>query len=480
MSRNKGKLPMRCPEEDREGNWTHDVDEKRRKCHRMPNSMTEPSLERPPHKRNESSASNRGKRKFVRANDLATFTSPERYLVSDKSPPRRSPQKITADKRTYLNANFRFLVKANGDYSRHLTNPDLPVADDDIENVVKLQSESVHCPICLGFMRVSRYTPCGHVFCYWCILRHLVEQEPNVTETTCPLCKEFLEAEELKSIRVRKIKNYQTLLPTSVPSPSATEPLTAKFRLMRCDAPSTVALPRTSYDPDRHRNSLPTPDDPDALTFSRLVVVQPSWVKANVIEPQLAVVTKVLGERRTARLKEGKTGDDLFVYMAWRNLEKKDMARIKEEIIAESSLAAFSSPKDSDQTHKEKAKSPTPATKKTPYIPQPEDDPDGFWSDSNSDDYDDAAVIPEVVPEVVPTSSVPFTPPNQMAPTTPPTPSAPQKHRPTTRTIPTTPPTPTPTPAPRKPTTLEKILSHTARTSAATENKMYEGAIVED
>ncbi|KAJ3293946.1 hypothetical protein HK104_004102 [Borealophlyctis nickersoniae] len=82
--------------------------------------------------------------------------------------------------------------------------------------------------------------------------------------------------------------------------------------------------------------------------------------------------------------------------------------------------------------------------------------------------------VPEVVPEVVLTSSIPFAPPNQMAPTTPPTPSAPQKHRPTTRTIPTTPTTPTPTPASQKPTTLEKILSHTARTSAAMEKAAKE------
>lgn len=53
------------------------------------------------------------------------------------------------------------------------------------------------CNICLGSLNTPSALPCGHVFCYPCILKLVRSVKPFTTEHRCPMCRERYTVESL-------------------------------------------------------------------------------------------------------------------------------------------------------------------------------------------------------------------------------------------------------------------------------------------
>lgn len=101
------------------------------------------------------------------------------------------------NKEQFLLANCQFVVKCGFDYSVHMSNPDLLVDWDLIEEVRLFQTEQASCPICLYPPMAARITRCGHVFCWPCILHYLSLSDDRWRK--CPICFESVNKEQLRS-----------------------------------------------------------------------------------------------------------------------------------------------------------------------------------------------------------------------------------------------------------------------------------------
>ena len=156
----------------------------------------------------------------------------------------------------------QFVVKADGDYTIHLTEPDVIVQWEQIEQIVlKTTSTVPSCPICLCPPKAAKITRCGHVFCWPCILHYLSLSDHAWRK--CPICYEAIHRPDLKSV-------------VSVTWDEFNINDEIEFRLMRRDRNSLFALPVEDYFPevnDKH------PGFNDKYTsHSQLVLATPSQV----------------------------------------------------------------------------------------------------------------------------------------------------------------------------------------------------------
>ncbi len=94
-------------------------------------------------------------------------------------------------------SSCQFVVKASGDYTVQLTNPDEPVEWEQVEQVVLKSSAGVpSCPICLYPPKAAKVAKCGHVFCWACILHYLALSDQP--ERKCPICYQDIQKKDLK------------------------------------------------------------------------------------------------------------------------------------------------------------------------------------------------------------------------------------------------------------------------------------------
>lgn len=180
--------------------------------------------------------------------------------VSDAKKPKYN-------KEQYLQANCQFVVKATGDYTLHLTEPDTIVQWEQIEQIVlKTTSTVPSCPICLYPPKAAKITRCGHVFCWPCILHYLSLSDHSWRK--CPICYEAIHRPDLKS--VVSITWNEFNINDEI-----------EFRLMRRDRNSLFALPVEDYFPevnDKH------PGFNDKFkAHSQLVLATPSQVARGII-----------------------------------------------------------------------------------------------------------------------------------------------------------------------------------------------------
>lgn len=103
---------------------------------------------------------------------------------------------------SYINANYKFILRHDGNYKPQLLDPNLPLDVKDIIRVAVRQND-YHCPICMGDEFVApRMTKCGHIFCYPCLLSMFDNVKHDKTKTSignfhnpsifCPLCSEVI------------------------------------------------------------------------------------------------------------------------------------------------------------------------------------------------------------------------------------------------------------------------------------------------
>jgi hypothetical protein len=96
--------------------------------------------------------------------------------------------------------SFRFIVRDDGDYTAHLTDPDALVQWKSVVQVILpvAPTSNPTCPICLGPPIAPQSTQCGHVYCYACALHHLSMAEKKVQR--CAVCFDDFREKELKSV----------------------------------------------------------------------------------------------------------------------------------------------------------------------------------------------------------------------------------------------------------------------------------------
>lgn len=144
--------------------------------------------------------------RVVRGGAASSNAASRKFRPSQNQHPVRS----TYRKEHYLQANCQFVVRANGDYSRHATDPDLLVDWNLIEQV-RLRtsgSEPTSCPICLFPPTAAKISRCGHVFCWPCILHYLALSDDNWRK--CPICYEAIQKTDLRSVATVQQANYAT------------------------------------------------------------------------------------------------------------------------------------------------------------------------------------------------------------------------------------------------------------------------------
>lgn len=190
----------------------------------------------------------------VPANYLLNFTY-ERPVHDWSAPARRRTPVVEFKKERFLQANYRFVVNAGGDYVRHLYETDQLVDWDEIEQIVLQTPVPYNCPICLDAPMAPKMTKCGHIYCWSCINRYLGMAQKGWRK--CPICFDSVSTKHLKSTSIELVPEYH-------------EGDSIKFTLMRRHKDCTVALPSAHWRP---MEALLHHDDRDS-NFSRLVLVE--------------------------------------------------------------------------------------------------------------------------------------------------------------------------------------------------------------
>ncbi|KAL4437670.1 hypothetical protein ABPG74_012345 [Tetrahymena malaccensis] len=108
----------------------------------------------------------------------------------------------------YLRAKFRFITSQDQVSDTSIYSPMKQLSWEKIIQVIyPTQKGEITCPICMNDQNqiiAPQITPCGHIYCYYCYLRH---DDISDTKNYCPLCGEFAPNCDLKSA---KIVEYET------------------------------------------------------------------------------------------------------------------------------------------------------------------------------------------------------------------------------------------------------------------------------
>eukprot|EP01017_Pseudomicrothorax_dubius_P007390 TRINITY_DN12297_c0_g1_i1.p1 TRINITY_DN12297_c0_g1~~TRINITY_DN12297_c0_g1_i1.p1 ORF type:complete len:301 (-),score=53.45 TRINITY_DN12297_c0_g1_i1:314-1216(-) len=110
----------------------------------------------------------------------------------------------------YLYSNFYFLFFPNSNptniYEEEKAENDIDWRH--VAQVIYRSNEQISCPICLNDalqIVAPQCTPCGHIFCWPCILKHLsFDKSPK-----CPCCNVPFMKSELRSTTVSETPDYQ-------------------------------------------------------------------------------------------------------------------------------------------------------------------------------------------------------------------------------------------------------------------------------
>ncbi|KAI8806656.1 hypothetical protein BJ742DRAFT_854957 [Cladochytrium replicatum] len=209
----------------------------------------------------------RNKQGAISLNHLLNFYFPPRrqgQSSSSKASRRKSSYHEPFNKERFVNANFRFVMSEDGDYSINLGDPDVIVDWDKIVQVIDVTSKQPSCPICLSQPVVSaRVTKCGHVYCTPCILHYLALGDRKWRK--CPICYDAIYARDLKRAGFVSVEEQK--------SGSGQD-----WVLMKRAMDSTVSLPRMFYDLWADKSSSrnpPTYSFPTASVYSKLMISSP-------------------------------------------------------------------------------------------------------------------------------------------------------------------------------------------------------------
>lgn len=159
----------------------------------------------------------KGKKTKVSINHLLDFALPEVERDVGDTNKRRNQRKkklyedehiiLTGD--SFINVNYRLLIKDSQDYTEQINNPNSIIKDDKIVAVVVPSGQS--CPICLCDKPIApRMVGCGHIFCYTCLINFFSVEESVKDKNSgyvkkkkykeCPLCNNIVRPQRVKQV----------------------------------------------------------------------------------------------------------------------------------------------------------------------------------------------------------------------------------------------------------------------------------------
>ncbi|KAI6710570.1 hypothetical protein JHW43_006900 [Diplocarpon mali] len=159
----------------------------------------------------------------------------------------------SSDKARYIHANYRFIVKPNGDYKQQAVNADQHLDWNDVLQILASSvSQEASCPICLSHPVAPRMAKCGHIFCLPCLIRYMHSAddtnpipEKKARWKKCPICWDSVYISDTRPVRWYSGQE----------SPQAREGDDVILRLVMRQPGSTLALPRDGAE------SLPRSED---------------------------------------------------------------------------------------------------------------------------------------------------------------------------------------------------------------------------
>ena len=146
----------------------------------------------------------------------------------------------------YIHANYRFIVKPNGDYKQQAINADQHLDWNDVLQILASSvSQEASCPICLSHPVAPRMAKCGHIFCLPCLIRYMHSTddtdpmpERKARWKKCPICWDSVYISETRPVRWY----------TGQEGPQPHEGDDVVLRLVMRQPGSTLALPRDGAD----------------------------------------------------------------------------------------------------------------------------------------------------------------------------------------------------------------------------------------
>ncbi|QSZ36860.1 hypothetical protein DSL72_006743 [Monilinia vaccinii-corymbosi] len=152
----------------------------------------------------------------------------------------------SSDKARYIHANYRFIVKPNGDYKQQALFADQHLDWNDVLQILaSAESQDASCPICLSHPVAPRMAKCGHIFCLPCLIRYMHSTddtnpipEKKARWKACPICWDTIYSSETRPVR--------WYIGQEGPAPREGEDVVLRL-VMRLPG-STLALPRDGAD----------------------------------------------------------------------------------------------------------------------------------------------------------------------------------------------------------------------------------------
>ncbi|KZP25367.1 hypothetical protein FIBSPDRAFT_1041511 [Athelia psychrophila] len=262
-------------------------------------------------------------------NHLLNFTLPPRQSQVPQSLPRRSrknaPSHQVWNKERFVNAQYRFVMNPNGDFTVHFADPDIFFQWQDILQVIIPRSSALAtaaasgaqsgqdeghttCPICLSPPVAPRMTKCGHVFCFPCIL-HYLNTSDSLKWIRCPICFDSVNEKQLKCVKWydgpdHSEDDIDEAQPEASSSASALDAFatapregsTMRMRLMQRPQITTLALPRSPTWPSDliPPHQAPFHFLPDVYNFAKFMLATPTYLITDLTRD----LDELAGERR--------------------------------------------------------------------------------------------------------------------------------------------------------------------------------------
>lgn len=237
---------------------------------------------------------------------------------------RLSTHKHKYNKEHFLQANCQFVVRADGDYSPYMADPDTLVGWDFVEQIRVASVESGTCPICLSTPVAGKMTRCGHVYCYPCILHYLALSDK--TWRKCPICYEAVHKNDLKSVMVLNRVAY-----------TVGQKIT--FQLMKRERGSLIASPVSQFDLRQSYTSplLSVSEKLLDTAYSKLLVANNSEI--------LQIIEKEKYELEQQLIEEQGCPEQCFIEQALELVSQRKQALVgKKEVAVTCQECEYSGP----------------------------------------------------------------------------------------------------------------------------------------